>query len=92
MSERHWYVWCPESGHEGPDDGEEVRAFDAELAAIKWAERDDAHSADYLIVAGRWEPTVLVQAVDGGPIQRFTLTGESVPLYRARKVEEVKHG
>lgn len=58
-------------------------AADAEHAAERWAEWEDAHSAEYLIVSGRTEPTVEVRDPEGA-ITRWMLTGESVPRYRAR--------
>ena len=27
-------VWCPDNGHDGPEDGSEVDAYDAEDAAV----------------------------------------------------------
>lgn len=77
-------VWCPERGQE-KGDGMLIRAHSAESAAVKWAERDDAESADYLIVRGNDATVLVAEDRDGAPEQRFTVSGESCPVYRARQ-------
>ena len=74
-------VWCPDHGSTF-EDGRKFEASDAEHAAERWAEWEDAYSAEYSIVGGS-EKIVRVRGEDGGE-QEFTVTGESVPLYRAR--------
>lgn len=79
-------VWCPELGHEGPDDGATVKgALDAEHAATKWAEREDAHSADYWIVGG--SGTTVMVSDKYGVTRTIQVRGESRPQYYAREVE-----
>jgi hypothetical protein len=65
------------------DDGRSVNAYDAESAAKIFAEWDDARSADYLIVGGQ-DATICVASPDGSNVQRFTVSGEACPVYRAR--------
>jgi len=84
-----WLVWCPDEG----DRQEEARRFrdhdTPEEAAADWAQRRDWDSADYSIVGGRSEPVVLVAPADGSaePV-RLRVTGEAVPHYTARRVED----
>lgn len=80
-----FFVWCPEQGSER-DDACEIEAHDAESAAEKWAEEDDADSAEYMIFRGSEKPTVCVAEGDG-PEQRFIVRGESLPCYYATAVQ-----
>jgi hypothetical protein len=80
-----WHVWCPERGQEKGDNRMVVAPY-AEAAARTWAERDDADSADYSIVRGNDATVVVVEDRDGAPEHRFTVSGESCPVYRAREV------
>ncbi len=73
-----WRIEDPE------DDAGVFEALDERQAAEKWAEDDDASSAEYRIVGGRSEPDVYVRRLPDGVTQRFTVTGEAVPHYRAR--------
>lgn len=66
-------------------DAVEVRAHDAESAALKYAERHDPDRHEYSIL--RDGLTVLVVSPTGER-QRFELTGESVPSYSAEAVNE----
>lgn len=78
-------VWCPERGHEGPEDGDRVHSYSAESAATDWAYRDD-YQSDYSIVQGN-SVDVSVQRADGtGPIERFRVRGETERVYYARKL------
>ena len=79
-----WWVWCPERD-QCKEDGKRVVATYAEAAAVKWAERDDADSADYSIVGGNDATVMVAEDRDGAPEQRFTVSGESCPVYRARQ-------
>jgi hypothetical protein len=84
MMQTEYVVWCPDRGAT-KEDGRHINAFDHESAATRWAKWDDAHSADYTIVGGS-DAIVLVAAVDdGAPEHKFTVSGESVPVYRAQK-------
>jgi len=78
-------VWNPESG--GAEDGKMFVAYDAEEAAEKWAEREDSWGAEYLIVSGRDEPVVHVRDEEGHETY-FKVSGESVPAYYAREIEQ----
>ena len=82
-----YVVWCPENGEDGPDDGMEVTGVrDHADAAEAWAQSQDWHGADYLIVGGKITPTVHVMGPTG-EVQRFEVSGEAVPSYRARQLE-----
>lgn len=77
-------VWSRE--HHGADeDGCAVREVDAECAAERWAEEDDAHSADYTIVGGE-SVTVRVTGPDGA-VSWWVVSGEAVPSYTANQRE-----
>ena len=41
MKDLAWIVWHPEGGEDGPEDGRQYLAKDAEEAAQKWAEDYD---------------------------------------------------
>lgn len=79
-----WHVWCPERGQE-KGDTRMVVSHSAEAAARTWAERDDAESADYSIVGGTPAEVVVAEDRDGAPEHRFTVSGESCPVYHARQ-------
>ena len=79
-----WRVWCPDRGQD-KEDGMRIVATYAEAAAVKWAERDDAESADYMIVRGNDATVLVAEDRDGAPEQSFTVSGESCPVYRARQ-------
>jgi hypothetical protein len=70
------------------DDPQEFQAYDHESAAEKWAEDYD-NGGDYTIVGQRDEPVVKVEGPDGS-IKFFKVSGEAVPLYSAREVENEK--
>ena len=77
-------VWSTERG-QTKEDGLRIVAYDAEMAAVRWAEWDDASSADYTIVGGTPAEVVVAEDRDEAPEHRFIVSGESVPQYRARK-------
>lgn len=52
-----------------------------------WAEDDDCDSAEYRIVGGT-DVVVAVREVASGVLTQWSVTGESVPAYLAREVEE----
>jgi len=76
-------VWNPDRGAT-KDDGLFVRSYDPEGAAKAWAEWDDANTAEYSIVSGNDATVVVAEDCDGAPEHRFTVSGESCPVYRAR--------
>lgn len=78
-------VWCEEQG-ECEDDARTIYAHDAESAAQKWADQEDHESAEYSIVAQKWEPTVTVQDQRDNELKWFIVSGEAVPSYSATEV------
>ena len=82
-----YLVWCPDRGAT-KEDGRRVLAYDPSSAATRWAEWDDASSADYTIVGGTPADVVVAEDRDGAPEHRFTVTGESCPIYRAKAVAQ----
>lgn len=80
-----YIVWCPDRGAT-KEDGHHIKAFDPESAATRWAEWDDARSADYTIVSGSPVEVLVAELHDGAPEFRFSLSGERSIIYQARKV------
>lgn len=79
-----WYVWQAEDPR---DDATQIAGHDAQDAAERWAERDDA-KGDYCIVGGS-DATVCVAPVAAeGPVLRFRVAGETVPKYYAEQLPE----
>ena len=83
MKKTEYVVWCPDRGAT-KEDGRHIDAFDAESAATRWAEWDDSSSADYTIVSGTPAEVLVAEVDDGAPEHRFTVTGETCAIYRAR--------
>lgn len=77
-----YVVWNPSNG-QTQEDGRHIDAHCARSAVEQWAQHDDAESADYTIVAGS-PAEVMVSDCDGGEPERYSVSGESVPEYRAR--------
>lgn len=77
-------IWCPDIGQK-QSDAQACSAIDEQCAAEEWAEWSDRRSADYDIVGGK-ERKVCVLNLDNSEISEWTVTGESVALYRARPV------
>lgn len=79
-----YWIWSDDLGQ---DEGcaRAVSANSTESAVTEWAERQDARSADYTIVGGQ-EVIATVRDCDTGEVSQWIVTGESVPLYRAREV------
>lgn len=71
---------------DGEYDSRKIHARDAEAAAEKFAEYDDQHSAEFLIVGGS-EAEIWVRQPATGEIKKFTVRGESVPQYYATAIE-----
>lgn len=84
-----WEVW-EEDYHGGWDEATVVRGADAQAAAEKYAEEDDA-CGDYEIVGGRKAPRVRVRPQgDEGEGETYEVEGESIADYTARKIEKPK--
>ncbi|VVE78133.1 hypothetical protein [Pandoraea sputorum] len=75
-------VWCPERDQDFAD-GRAFDAYDEAGAAAKWAEYDDAYSAEYSIVGGK-EVTVMVRN-EAEQDSSFVVSGEAEPVYFARE-------
>ncbi len=67
------------------EDARRIVAYNPESAATAWAGWDDASSADYTIVGGTDTDVLVAEDREGSAEWRFTVSGESVPSYRARK-------
>ena len=78
----HYVVWCPD-WEQTREDGRRIEAHSPSNACEQWAQREDAEGADYLIVRG--ESVELMVAELGSSLApfRYSVTGESVPSYRA---------
>ncbi len=79
-------VWCPDRCEDEEDAGV-VHAHGPEPAAETWAERDDAHSADYAIVGG--SPAIVHVRAPDGTLTVWRVTGEVIPSYSASEVARV---
>jgi hypothetical protein len=84
-----YVVWRPDYG-QTKEDGRHIDALSPRSACEKWAERDDAESADYWIVRGNEVTVKVARPDDGAEEVAYIINGESVPLYRARLVEQNK--
>ena len=76
-----WEVWSPDLGA-SREDAHVVHADDAEGAAVAWAKWWDQD--DYDIVGGE-EYTVHVCREGGSDVTTWTVYGQSVPEYWARR-------
>lgn len=76
-------VWA-----DGTEEWENVHAYDAETAAEKFCERTDCNGGDYVVVqSGEAHPALVeVRAVGADDIQRFSVFGETQPVYHGRSV------
>lgn len=76
-------IWCPDRDkHE--ENGTIVEQSCAPAAAEKWAEMEDWYSADFVIVGGQ-TVEVTVRDLTTGEQSEWTVSGESVPHYFARR-------
>lgn len=75
-------VWCEDLGQEQRD-GKRFAEGGPREAAAEWARWSDWHSADFSIVGGQ-DAEVCVYDERTGAVSRWTVSGESVPEYRAR--------
>ena len=89
-----WYVWEPDEGETMDDGARRIYARDAEQAAERWAAREDWDSAEGAIAMGRSEPEICVATLglEGKGVERFKLTGEMVPEYRAEPLKGKARG
>lgn len=83
-----YLVWSAELGQD-EEDGCRITAWDEETAAREWAESHDRRSAEYSIASGT-SMVVSVKDVDSGVTGDYSVSGEAVPSYRARKVPNDK--
>ncbi len=78
---REYVVW--REGWTRDNDGEHIDAESPRRACEKWAEKSDYASADFSVIKGN--DVTLIVAVPGEPMeQRYIVSGEAVPVYRAR--------
>jgi hypothetical protein len=86
-SDRH--VCSPEyeiRGGDYSDEWKKIHAPDPGTAVERWAERDDAGSAEYRIASGK---SAKVYVCDpNGNVTRWTVSGERVPQYSASMIVE----
>jgi len=80
-----WTVILPEYD---PDYEMKIYAVDAEAAAEKAVEQNEAESAEYYCLDGSEVP-VIVRGGDGVE-KRFIVTGEMVAEYYAKEVEQIE--
>ena len=78
-----YVVWRPDYD-QTIEDGRVVEALCPEYAVQQWAQRDDCESADYLIVRGNDAEVMVSELGSSLPPLRYSVSGESVPSYRAR--------
>jgi hypothetical protein len=65
-----------------------IYARDAESAAVKIAEYDDYNSGDFSIGSGNHEAIALVRQSGSDEIERWRVSGEMVPSYRAERPDD----
>jgi hypothetical protein len=85
---RTFKVWNPGAG-ETKNDADTIAEDGARDAAEIWAEDTDSRDSEFPILEGE-TPTVHVLHVDGpekGKIERFRVSGRSVPTYTARSLD-----
>ena len=80
-----YLVWCPDYG-QSMEESKTIEAHSPSGACEKWAEREDADSADYLIVRGYGAELMVSELGSSLPPFRYIVSGESVPSYYARMV------
>lgn len=76
-------VWCEDSGDSGPEDGDEIEAFDAESAAEEWAEREDS-DGDYWVC--RDGGVAVIVRDESGVDHKIKVWGEATITYHSRKI------
>jgi len=79
-----WFVWCDDQ--EDEDDAGIIHATDSEAAAEKYTEEYD-QDGEYSVVSGSPITVHVRPAYRAGDVEHFEVHGESVPEYRATKLE-----
>jgi hypothetical protein len=77
-----YLVWPEDGGEE--DFPKMIHAVDFQDAAEKYANYDDQHSADYMIVGGQ---DAIVFVKGGGITKKFSVSGQQVREYSASEIE-----
>jgi hypothetical protein len=80
-----WWVWDADDG-ETREDACKYYGILPERAVEKWAENRD-NQGDYTIVGGHTAVVCVVKDGKENPI-KVEVTGETVPEYRARRLEQ----
>jgi hypothetical protein len=82
----YWLVWDAENGTES--DARKIAAGGASDAAEEWARKDDYESVEFSIAHGN-DALVFVRDYDHREAtpMRFVVSGESSPVYTARRNE-----
>lgn len=86
---RTFKVWNPGAG-ETEQDADKITGDGARDVAELWADYRDVSTCEYKIAGKGETPTVHVLHVDGpekGKIERFKVSGRSVPTYTARSLD-----
>ena len=78
-----YVVWRPDY-MQTKEDGRFIDATCPEHACREWAQREDAESADYLIVSGSDADLMVAELGSSLSPLRYIVSGESAPSYRAR--------
>ena len=78
-----FHCWIPEYGHT-VEDGREVEAFDAELAASRYVEIYEAEDCDYPVGGGVRAIEVMC-AAKGEDAVAYVVSGEARPIYYTSK-------
>ena len=87
MTIKKFLVWGDDEGDAFGRCERRIAASSHKEAAEKWAQRDDADSADYTIVGGEPE-TVCVQALGTVAVRRYSVRGETIAVYYARRLDD----
>ena len=80
---RKYRIWQPDQGNTEAC-GRLVEAYCIEEAVERWAYLDDRESAEYNIVGGS-DATVMVRDIEADALSTWTVRGESIPSYHARR-------
>ena len=78
-----YIVWRPD-WEQTREDGRRIEAHSPSYACEQWAQREDADSADYLIVRGESVELMVVELGSSLMPFLYSVSGESVPSYYAR--------
>ncbi len=84
-------AWECRGDWQDDDEWQTIHAIDAEEAAEKYAEKYDCESGEYAIVSGngRDETIILTRKPDNSGLtpERWVIEAETIPHYRATKIE-----